>query len=247
MSTVGEQNMSKYVDSVEKTVYNHLKPYGFKKYGRTLQRIVSDDIPQVINFQISAGFNKFCVNLGIRVHECAARLYDEPQEIKKYYREYECCIRTRLGAKINRDGTWFCAIDDAEKTAELIIRELDKTVIPMFDAMSSREGILANRRDYPFIDGNEWMILLDECMIYLHMGDVTLAKAKFDEYYALALEEYESRMQQGRTVFLKKGERVVFGNQDITAEKTGYVTLYDTNRSHLDYLDKLAVRLGFCN
>lgn len=82
MFAAGEQNTSKYVDEVEKTVYSHLKPLGFKKYGRTLQRIVSDDIPQVINFQISAGFDRFCVNLGIRVHECAARLYDEPQEIK---------------------------------------------------------------------------------------------------------------------------------------------------------------------
>jgi len=247
MSAGGEQNMSKYVDEVEKTVYSHLKPLGFKKYGRTLQRIVSDDIPQVINFQISAGFNEFCVNLGIRVPECAARLYDEPQEIKKYYREYECCIRTRLGAKKNRDGTWFKASDDAEKTAELIIRELDKTMIPMFDAMSSREGILAKRRDYPFIDGNDGLILLDECMIHLHMGDAALAKAKFDEYYALSLKEYERSMQKGRKVFLKKGERVVCGSQDITAVKDGYVTLYNANRSHLDYLDKLAVRLGFCD
>ena len=43
---------------------------------------------------------------------------------------------------------------------------------------------------------------------------------------------------------IKKGERVVFMGQDITAEKDGYVTLYGANHGHIDYLDELAVSLG---
>ena len=44
--------------------------------------------------------------------------------------------------------------------------------------------------------------------------------------------------------FLKKGERVVYMGQDITAEKDGYVTLHGANHMHIDYLDDLAANLG---
>jgi hypothetical protein len=33
--------------------------------------------------------------------------------------------------------------------------------------------------------------------------------------------------------------------QDITREKNGYVTLYGASHGHIDYLDELAVSLGF--
>ena len=51
-------------------------------------------------------------------------------------------------------------------------------------------------------------------------------------------------MENGRKHYLKKGERVIFMEQDITAEKDGYVTLYGANHGHIDYLDELAVSLG---
>ena len=46
-----EINMTQIVDKIEEAVYAHVKPYGFKKYGRTLHRFVSEDISQVIHFQ----------------------------------------------------------------------------------------------------------------------------------------------------------------------------------------------------
>ena len=51
-------------------------------------------------------------------------------------------------------------------------------------------------------------------------------------------------MKNGHRQYLKKGERVVFMGQDITAEKDGYVTLYGASHGHIDYLDGLAVDLG---
>ena len=35
---------------IEKSVFDNLKPHGFRKHGRTLHRFVSEDISQVINF-----------------------------------------------------------------------------------------------------------------------------------------------------------------------------------------------------
>ena len=46
-----ESNTTQIVDEIEAAVYTHVKTYGFKKYGRTLHRFVSEDISQVIHFQ----------------------------------------------------------------------------------------------------------------------------------------------------------------------------------------------------
>lgn len=46
-----EINTTQIVDKIEAAVYVHVRPYGFKKYGRTLHRFVSEDISQVIHFQ----------------------------------------------------------------------------------------------------------------------------------------------------------------------------------------------------
>ena len=44
-------NTTQIVDVIESAVYAHIKPYKFKKHGRTLHRFVSGDISQVIHFQ----------------------------------------------------------------------------------------------------------------------------------------------------------------------------------------------------
>lgn len=88
------------------------------------------------------------------------------------------------------------------------------------------------------------LIALEECMIYGHLGDIEKAKHLFAQYYQSAVEAYYDQVTNGRRVYLKKGERIVSGNQDITAEKDGYVTLYGASHGHIDYLDELAVRLG---
>lgn len=46
-----ETNTTQIVDDIEAAVYVHVRPYGFKKHGRTLHRFVSGDISQVIHFQ----------------------------------------------------------------------------------------------------------------------------------------------------------------------------------------------------
>lgn len=93
-------DIPKVIDEIENEVYFHLKPFGFKKYGRTLHRFVSGDISQVINFQsgqyLKPNYGLFCVNVGIRVPESVEKDF-EPKLNKKYYAEYECNIRARLG------------------------------------------------------------------------------------------------------------------------------------------------------
>ena len=243
-----ESNTTKIVDEIESAVYAHIKSYGFKKYGRTLHRFVSEDISQVIHFQSglqTQGMSGLlCVNLGIRIPECSERTFHPKTEKKKYYHEYECTIRSRLGIVSGKQETWYDLHKKTDKIIKSIIDEIDQYVLPAYEVLSSREAILAHRKDYPLLDDMVNLISLEECMIYGYLGNIEKAKQLFEEYYQSAVDEYNDLMKNGHKQYLKKGERVVFMGQDITAEKDGYVTLYGANHGHIDYLDELAVSLG---
>ena len=240
-----EINTTQIVDEIEAAVYEHIKPYGFKKHGRTLHRFVSEDISQVINFQcgVRGLSGLMCVNIGIRVPECSERTFHPNTEKKKYYHEYECTMRSRLGNVMGKKEKWYDLKKPVDKIVKDVLRQLEKKVLPAFDILSSREAILAHRTDFP------WLYAfgpyqLDDCMIYGHLGNIEKAKQSFEEYYQSAEDKYNDLMKNGRKQYLKKGERVVYMGQDITAEKDGYVTLYGANHGHIDYLDELAVSLG---
>ena len=237
------------IDAIEARVYAALKKFGFRRHGRTLHRFVSGDISQVINFQCGQAYrgetDRMWVNTGIRVSECSEREFFPSQPMKKYYKEYECTIRSRLGLIDGGEEKCFCVTDGAEAAADEILGDVLNKVLPVFDILSERRAILARRRDFPSFDvlcRNQ--ILLEESMIYGHLGDMEKAKELFEEYYRRKLEEYNDMTENGRRYYLKKGERIVYMGQDITAQEDGYVTIYGASRGHLDYLDGLAARLG---
>lgn len=105
-----EINTTQIVDEIEAAVYVHVRPYGFKKYGRTLHRFVSEDISQVIHFQSGMPAHGMggllCVNVGIRIPECSDRVFQPKAEKKKYYHDYDCTIRSRLGTVSGKQETW---------------------------------------------------------------------------------------------------------------------------------------------
>ncbi len=243
-----EINTTQIVDEIEAAVLEFVKPYGFKKHGRTLHRFISGDISQVIHFQSGMPTKRMggqlCVNLGIRIPECSERTFQPKTENKKYYHEYECTIRSRLGTVSGKQETWYDLHKKTDKIIKSIIEEIDQYVLPAYEVLNSRESILAYRKLYPMLDDMNSLILLDECMIYGHIGNTEKAKELFELYYQYAVKEYNDLVENGHKQYLKKGERVVYMGQDITAEKDGYVTLYGANHGHIDYLDELATNLG---
>lgn len=82
-----EINTTQIVDEIEAAVYIHVRPYGFKKYGRTLHRFVSEGISQVIHFQSGMPAHGMggllCVNVGIRIPECSDRVFSQKRKRKK--------------------------------------------------------------------------------------------------------------------------------------------------------------------
>ena len=244
-----KNNVTKIADEIEGRIYPALKPLGFRRYGRTLHRFVSGDLSQVIHFQSgmpTKGMGGLlCVNLGIRIPECVEQTFHPNPEKKKYYPEYDCTLRSRLGTVSGKKESWYDLRRGAEKIAADVLNQLNETVLPVYDVLSSREAILAHRREYPLFDTiTPHLILLDECMIYGHLGDTAKAKEKFEAYYQSAVSEYEDRMENGRQQYLKKGQRVVYAGQDITAKEDGWVTLYGASHRHIEFLDQLAKDLN---
>ena len=236
------------VDRIENIVYASLKPLGFRKFGRTLHRFVSGDISQVIHFQsgmyVSSLHGSMCVNLGIRVPECAERTFT-PAALKKYYREYDCNIRSRLGTVSGKKETWYDLEKPPEKTAAMILCELEEVVLPIFDSLNSREAILSRRREYPLMDTmGRHLTLLEESFIYGRRGDPETAKARFEAYYRQAVCEYQDKLKNGTKHYLRKGEIIISGGKKITAEEDGYYTLHRADDGHIRYLDELAKKLG---
>lgn len=209
----------KVLDGIEKAVHAAVKPYGFKKHGRTLHRFVSDDISQVIHFQLGQAYrgetHLLFVNIGIRVPECMTRCFAPEETVKKYYHEYECNIRSHLGEVEGRKQSCYDLRRPSEPIIADIIRQLREHVIPAFEILNSRDAILARRRDFPQFDLlNDHLILLEEAMIYGRRGEMEKTEDTFNLYYQLF----------GSGQLAQKDRRAI--------------------QNHLNYLDRLAVELG---
>lgn len=248
-------NSTESVDVIEKIVYEYLKPLGFRKHGRTLHRFVDGDISQVVNFQNgcpSKGvYNILWINLGIRVPECDERKFEINEPLKKYYHDYECNIRARLGSLVDGKDTFYDLNKSPDRIGKDIVERLEKYVTPIFDILNSRDAILKHRREYLCFDQlNNRLILLEEAMIWGRRGNKDEATRLFNAYYQGVLAEYNHDFEYGTQTYLKKGERVFYRNtktnenETIIATKSGYVTIYNANRGHLNYLEKLAQELG---
>ena len=183
-------DISKVLDGIEKAVYDILKPWGFKKHGRTLHRFVSGDISQVVHFQLGQAYrgenHLLWVNVGIRVPECMTRSFAPEPALKKYYHEYECNMRSGLGEIKGEKVSCYDLRNFTEKISEDIVRQIQTLVIPAFEALNSRDAILQRRREFPRFDRlNSHLILLEESMIYGRRGEREKATEAFRYYYDL--------------------------------------------------------------
>lgn len=181
---------AKVLDGIEAAVYSLVKPYGFRKHGRTLHRFVSGDISQIIHFQLGQAYrgetHLLVVNVGIRVPECVNRQFSPEADPKKYYHEYDCNIRSRLGEIEGKAVSCYDLRQPVAPITDDILRQIETLVIPTFEIINSREVILTRRRDYPLFDSvNRHLILLEEAMIYGRQGDLEKARETFCLYYHL--------------------------------------------------------------
>ena len=176
------------IDIIENAVYAELKPLGFRKHGRTLHRFVDGDISQVINFQCGQAYREethlMWVNIGIRVPECELRSFEPEENLKKYYHEYNCNMRSRLGEVKGENETTYNLHGSIEEITADILGQIREYVLPAFDVLKNRQAILEKRREYQNFDKlNCRLILLEDAMIYGRIGEIDKASELFNSYY----------------------------------------------------------------
>ena len=130
-----------------------LQQFGFRKRGRTYNRPTTDGLTHVIGFQMGRFdppgtmhipvlkenlYGLFTVNLGVYVPEVAR--HHGGQEAKSVVHDGNCCIRTRLGRKLDKESWW--KISDAEPLAAEIWGGIQNEAFPLFQRFENRDQIV---------------------------------------------------------------------------------------------------------
>lgn len=178
---------------IEKEVFATLKPLGFKKNGRTFNRTSEDGIVQVVNFQSEKHkteenyfvdgvrenlYGKFVVNLGV----CIESLYkfEFPNDNNKYYKEYDCQIRERLGKLLTGQDYWWTITDDNKRMTDEIIDGLATNGLKWFSGIETKEKIIAN---YDYLPYNSSPATKLNIALIVWFDDKEKGSQLFREYY----------------------------------------------------------------
>jgi hypothetical protein len=208
-------NYKANLDKIQKAIYDNLKPQGFIKKGRTLNRETEKGLYQVINFQSGkfplgdsyeipgirdSYYGKFTINMGICVEDLYNLMF--PTKPKTFYQEYECQLRTRLADLTKGEDFWWTLDDDTDKTSKEIIDGINTKGLTWFGLFDNREKLCENWGNY---------------------GGYIPSRHKLD----IALVIFFSDKQ--------KGERLI---------KEYFDNIPKDNRPHIQYTINLAAGLG---
>ena len=186
------------LDAVQRGAQALLKPIGFRKNGRTHNRLTEGGLTQVINFQMGeypvgnnyvvpglreSRYGEFAVNLGVML-PCVynAEFCDDPPTT---IQDYHCTIRERLSQLAFGKDIWLKLTPEPEALSSTIFDMLDRFGLPFLDQFQSYEGVLAFYDDHgelPF--QNAGRASLEAALVAKELGDDTLAGSLFDRAYS---------------------------------------------------------------
>ncbi len=146
----------KILDEIQKAIHIELKALGFKKKGRTHNKVLDNGIIQVINFQMGQFqfdnvieiadlrenlYGQFTINMGVFIPELYIKTFDS--EPKSFIREIDCEIRTRLSQQMFGEDKWFPLTSDFQTTIDLILNLLKSTGQQWFERFENRNKIVS--------------------------------------------------------------------------------------------------------
>jgi hypothetical protein len=169
------------LDQLQALLDPMLRQFGFRKHGRIYNRSTADGLTHVIGFQMGRSdppgtiyipglrenlYGLFAVNLGVYVPEVARD--HGGREAKSVVHEYNCCIRTRLKRKANKDLWW--TISDGGPLVAEISELIQAEALPLFQRFENRDQILDEFQAAP--DSTELMAVprIVCAIILLHRG-----------------------------------------------------------------------------
>jgi hypothetical protein len=133
-----------------------LKQSGFRVRGRTFNRVTSDGLTQVVNFQAGAAdppgttyapglrenlYGLFTVNLGVYIPEVAAVQNGAPAA--SWVQDHACCIRQRLASvRDEAQEVWWHAREDIRVVEDLRSCLVDFG-LPLLGRFATRDLVLS--------------------------------------------------------------------------------------------------------
>jgi hypothetical protein len=116
-----------------------LAPHGFVRHGRTWYR-ERGELVDVVGAQIAttAG-HEMTLNVGVFDRAVHAIVWGEPAP--EFPAEEHCALRVRVGKLIDGRDIWWPP--KAAETPDALARVLDGHVLPYFDRVETREGLIA--------------------------------------------------------------------------------------------------------
>jgi Domain of unknown function (DUF4304) len=150
-----KSDLADQMDEIQARLRPLLKDEGYVVRGRTFNRRTPDGLVQVVNLQMGSFdppgttyirglrenmYGKFAVNLGVYVPEVA--LYHHGGEAKSFVREYNCCIRARLGATRPEKKEFWWIVRASDEVIFDVMEELVRHGLPFLDRFHSRDRIL---------------------------------------------------------------------------------------------------------
>jgi uncharacterized protein DUF4304 len=150
---------AEHLDLVQTQISGLVCPLGLRKTGRTYNRPSAEGLTQVINLQIarpdpvppsrqaagerSAPSDRFTVNLGVWIPEVSDYHLMHPRS--RVIQEYDCQVRTRLGA-LTAPGTdpWWPLDERWPDAAAEIVRLLHDHGLPWLEHFGTRDCVLTD-------------------------------------------------------------------------------------------------------
>ncbi|CAH0336024.1 hypothetical protein FVB9288_01696 [Flavobacterium sp. CECT 9288] len=176
-----KEELKTNLDRIQNEIFQFLKPFGFKKKGKTFNRQTEEGIYQVINIQsgqvYSNLYGSFTINLGIMVKEVYELESNNKQKV--IYQDYDCQIRERLPHLTIKQDHWWTILDDNNKSAKEVIDGLSSHGLDWLDKFENRDKICRNLGNF---ECDSPRGKLDVALIEIHR-DKSKAEKLFQEYY----------------------------------------------------------------
>lgn len=178
------------LDAIQAGVYSYLKPLGFRKAGRAMQRIVDGDMVQTIQFQqgntIREENDRFQVFTSMYIPEVEERTIT-PAPIKKT-KSYFCnSFELKFDGQFQPEYPLYEGCE--EHYIEMLTELLRRDILTPFDDLDTREKFLCNRRKYNAQTFHPGGMDRDAAYILARMGDMKTAAILLQAHYERGVGE----------------------------------------------------------
>jgi hypothetical protein len=189
---------AKKVDQIQSQAHEILKGLGYRKRGRTFNRILDSGLVHVINFQMGQSFQAlygwFTVNLGVFIPEVHTTITG--QDTPKFIQEYDCEIRQRLGCLMTPSGedVWWDLTLDTEELSAAILDALTEHGLPYLGRFLTRDDIIQEWREHDQFVGSLLHTGLSIAIVLAGQGQVDQAKHLLQQEYEHARNKHCSAL-----------------------------------------------------